>query len=123
MRINKFITFKGERLPLVNTPITVTEENYLKGNYDRFIIYDVARGTYSFRNSGRITQRYKVDIGYRPIIFVALSMFCTWKLVKAKKNLKKSLKNFKGNGAKDFTETINGWSIKEEKVEMDEPQA
>ena len=124
MKITKFIKIEGEYIPVVNTPLSNHDIWYMRDNYERFIIYDVSRGTYKNGEGFRQPKPYKVDIGFKPIFYTVISLFTVFNYYRTKKRIKEKVK--KMNPLKkvvDNTEwdsTVNGWGIKEEKKKDEE---
>jgi hypothetical protein len=118
LKIQKFIKIKGKEYPVVNTPLSNHDLWFMKDNYDRFVIYDVSKGTYKFGEGLRQQSPYKVDIGFKPIFYTVISFFAIYSFYKTKKKIKEQIKGLNPlNKEVDSTEwdkTINGWGIKEE---------
>ena len=117
MKIDKYIKLNGKEFPMVSTPISGNERIFLEENFDRYFIYDVNNGTIKNNTSIREFKRYKIDFGYKPIITIFACMFGVYKYY----SIKKKIKNIKPKIPKakvpeGWTETMNGWSIREDEA-------
>lgn len=121
MVIKSFVKMRGDRLPKVNTPLSNDEIHYLKDNYDRYILCNVSSGACRIINSDRPVKRYKIDIGYKPAFALFFSCFGLYQYYKTKKKIKEAVSRVNPLSPipdnKEWTETVNNWSIREENEE------
>ena len=118
MEIKKFILYKGEKIPLVNTPLTRQEIWSLKDNYDRFIINDVHRGTNKFYSGEPLNKKYSIDISFKHVFYAVASLYTVFKIYQTKRKVKKVSKKVSDaivpdmrKNVNDFKETLDGWEI------------
>ena len=114
MEVNKYILYKGEKIPLVNTPLTREEIWSLKDNYDRFIVNDVSRGTNNFYSGEPLNKKYTIDISFKHVFYAVASLYTVFKVYQTKRKVRKVAKavvpDMKQN-VNDFKETLDGWEI------------
>ena len=125
MEIKKFIKYKGEKIPYVNTPLMREEIWSLRDNYDRFIINDVRRGTAEFYSGDPINKNYILDIDFKHVFYAISSIYAIYKFYQAKRKVKNVVPDIRKKverNIEEFEETLNGWSIKEEK-KKEQPEA
>lgn len=124
MEIKKFIKYKGEKIPYVNTPLTREEMWTLKDNYERFIINDVRRGTAEFYKGDPINKTYLLDFNFKHVFYAISSIYAIYKFYQTKRKVENVVPDLRKKVAKNadsFHETLDGWSIKEEPE--DQPEA
>ena len=80
MEVNKFILYKGEKIPMVNTPLTREEIWSLKDNYDRFIINDVHRRTNKFYSGEPLNKKYSIDISFKHVFYAVASLYTVFRI-------------------------------------------
>lgn len=124
MEIKKFIKYKGEKIPYVNTPLTREEMWTLKDNYERFIINDVRRGTAQFYKGDPINTMYLLDFNFKHVFYAISSIYAIYKFYQTKRKVENVVPDLRKKVAKNadsFQETLDGWSIKEKSE--DQPKA
>lgn len=114
MEITKYIKYKDEKIPYVNTPLNREDIWFLKDNYERFIINDVHRGTAKFYKGDEINKNYVVDFNFKHVFYFVSSLYGIYKVFKTKKEFKKTVNKYNPIDIdKNFTEKLNDWAIKE----------
>lgn len=115
MEVNKFILYKGEKIPYVNTPLSREAIWSLKDNYDRFIINDVRRGTAQFYKGEQINKNYVLDFDFKHVFYAITSIYAIYKIFQTKRQVKKTIKKYNPINVKEnFSDSLEGWHIREE---------
>lgn len=63
MIIDKFVIFKGERLPIVSTPLSKKDYVYLTDNYNKFLLRDYKQNKIYPVFNNRINHSFSFDLG------------------------------------------------------------
>lgn len=93
MEIKKHIIFKGQKLPLVCTPISKKELLELQNTYDKFLLQNSRNGRIIVISSERKLISHSFDLGFQPIFYSFVSLFIIYKVLSATKKVKNKIKN------------------------------
>lgn len=113
MEIKKFIKYKGKKYPFVNTPLSRKDIWFLRDNYDRFITYDISRGTTQFYSGEPIRKNYTIDFSFKHIFYAVSSFYAIWQFYKTKRKAKRIVEKYVPNerNVEEFKSTLDGWEI------------
>ena len=93
MEIKKHIIFKGQKLPLVCTPITKKELLELQNNYDKFLLQNSRNGRVAVISNERKLISHSFDVGFKPIFYSFISLFAIYKVLSTTKKIKNKIKS------------------------------
>jgi hypothetical protein len=94
MIINKWIKIKGQKYPLVETPLSKEELIELQDNYRKFFLHDHKHNKISVEHSNRVSHTYKIQFGERGMYYVIGSAFAFLSLLYIKKKVKQKVSKF-----------------------------
>ena len=80
-----YIKYKGEKLPIFNTPISDGEIQELREKYEKFLIKDVRLGSVKLITNPYEIQRFRIDFGFRSAISVTAVVFIIYSFLSIKK--------------------------------------
>lgn len=108
----KYVLFKGNKYPLLNTPLSNTELHGLRDKYDKFIVHDVRTNKIKVYSNDFKLNRFVFDLGFRPMVyFTGVAMVCYYYISLKKKVKKINPFTFNKNineFIKDFDKPNNG---------------
>jgi hypothetical protein len=93
MEINKHIIFKGQKLPLVCTPITKKELLELQNTYDKFLLQNSSNGRIIVISNERKLISHSFNVGFQPIFYSLVSIFVIYKVLSTSKKIKNKIKS------------------------------
>ena len=127
MEIKKHIIFKGQKLPLVCTPITNKELLDLQNTHDKFLLQNSRNGRVAIISNERKLISHSFNVGFKPIFYSFISLFVIYKVLSTTKKIKKSIKspiNRKSEDElNDFMESMKGPIPKNGKMENTESKS
>lgn len=97
-----YVVYKGNKLPLFNTPLSNGEIISLKEKYDKFLLKDVRLNTVKYISNDVRTQRFRIDFGFKPAVFVTAMVVAIYNYIQVKKKIKKVNPFVWGGDMKDF---------------------
>ena len=97
-----YVTYKGVKLPLFNTPLSNGEIISLKEKYDKFLIRDVRLNSVQYITNDVTTKRFRIDFGFKPAIYVTALVVGFYNYIQIKKKVKKKMKFNWGGNLDDF---------------------
>lgn len=80
-----YVKFKGQKFPLFNTPLTNTDIQELRDKHDKFLIKDVRSGTVKLVSNNVEIQRFRVDFGFRPMVYTTALVLTIFSFLSFKK--------------------------------------
>lgn len=108
MEIKKHIIYKGEKLPLVYSPITKTELLNLQNKYDKFLFKSSSNNRIVVISNQRGSISHTFNMGFKPIFYSFISVFTIWKILSTTKKVKKAIKSpFKRKNEKEMRDFMN----------------
>ena len=93
MEIKKHIIFKGQKLPLVCTPITQKELIELQNTYDKFLLQNSRNGRVTVISNERKLISHSFNVGFKPIFYSFVSLFVIYKVLSTTKKVKDKIKS------------------------------
>jgi len=84
-----YVQFKGQKVPLFNTPLTNTEIQELRDKHDKFLIKDVRSSTVKLVTNSVEIQRFRVDFGFRPMVYTTALVLSLYTFLTFKKKVEK----------------------------------
>jgi hypothetical protein len=117
MEIKKYVVFKGEKLPMVNTPLLKAEMMELRDKYPKFLIHDIKKKKIKVVSEGSFYTRHNLDIGWKPVAGGIIGLYVVYNLYLAKRNVKKLGKpiiDFKKQANEIYKSNIGKWQMPEE---------
>jgi hypothetical protein len=97
-----YVTFRGNKIPLVNTPLSNAEMQVLREKYDTFLLKDVRLGTVKLINNAIEIKRFRIDFGFRPMVYFTAVVIAFYQYVQVKKKIKNKNPFKWGGEIKDF---------------------
>ena len=91
-----FIKYNGQKLPIFNTPLTNAEIQNYREKFDKFLIKDVRLGTIKCISNNIEIKRFRIDFGFRPMVYTTALVLAFYNYIQVKKKIKKKLNIFKG---------------------------
>ena len=108
MEIKKHIIFKGNKYPLVCTPITQKELLELQNTYDKFLLQNSRNGRVIVISNERKLISHSFNVGFKPIFYSFISLFAIYKILSTTKKVKAKLKSpINRKSEKEVEEFIN----------------
>jgi len=93
MEIKKHIIFRGQKLPLVCTPITKKELLELQNTYDKFLLQNSRNGRVAVISNERKLISHSFNLGFKPIFYSFVSLFVIYKILSTTKKVKDKIKS------------------------------
>lgn len=93
MEIKKHIIFKGQKLPLVCTPITQKELLELQNTYDKFLLQNSRNGRVAVISNERKLISHSFNVGFKPVFYSFISLFVIYKVLSTTKKIKNKIKS------------------------------
>ena len=84
-----YVKYKGNKVPIFNTPLSNAEILQLREKYDTFLIKDVRLGTIKCITANIQLSRFRFDLGFRPMLYVTAVAFVVYNYIQTKKKIKK----------------------------------
>ena len=84
-----YVKYKSNKVPIFNTPLSNAEMLQLREEYDTFLIKDVRLGTVKCVSNNIQLQRFRFDLGFRPMLYVTALAFVVYNYIQTKKKIKK----------------------------------
>lgn len=94
MKITEHIIFQGEKLPIVNTPVTKNDYNELTDKYRKFLLRDYKLGKVYPVYSNRINKSFSFDFGERGMFYLGSGVIGLLLLLYTKKKVEKFSSKF-----------------------------
>lgn len=92
-----YVFYSGNKLPIFNTPLSNTEIQELRETHDHFLIKDVRLGTVKYITNDYKLSRFRIDFGFRPMLYFTALVLIVFQYSKTKKKIKK-INPFKWGG-------------------------
>jgi hypothetical protein len=84
-----YVSYKGNRVPIFNTPLSNAEMLQLRENHDTFLIKDVRLGAIKCISNNIQLSRFHFDLGFRPMLYTTALVFVIYNYIQTKKKIKK----------------------------------
>ena len=84
-----YVIYRGNKIPLVNTPLSYAEMQELREKYDKFLLKDVRLGTVKLITNAIEIKRFRVDFGFRPMVYTTAVVVAFYNYIQIKKKVKK----------------------------------
>ena len=84
-----YVKFHGEKVPIYNTPITNGEIQKFREDHDKFLIKDVRSGTVKLITNALEIKRFRIDFGFRPMVYTTALVLTIFSFLSFKKKVKK----------------------------------
>ena len=97
-----YVIFKNERVPIFNSPLSNTEILDLKEKHDKFLIKDVRLNKIKYISRNIQDTRFRIDLGYKPMLYFTALVFVVYNYVQTKKKIKKVMPFSFGGDIEDF---------------------
>ena len=94
MVINEFIKFKGERLPIVNTPVSKDDYIYLTDNYGKFLLRDYKQNKVYPVFNNRINHSFSFNLGERGLFNIGGAVIGLLLLYSVKRKTEKIMSKY-----------------------------
>ena len=101
-----YVAFKGQKLPIFNTPLTNAEIQELRDKHDKFLIKDVRSGTVKLVSNSVEIQRFRIDFGFRPMVYTTALVLSIYFFLTFKKKVKKMNPFGSGEPWEEFYRTV-----------------
>ena len=96
------VIYKGEKYPIFNSPLSNSEMLDLREKHDKFLIKDVRNNKIKCISNNIQHTRFKLDLGYKPMLYATALVFVAYNYVQAKKKIKKVIPFSFGGDIADF---------------------
>jgi hypothetical protein len=93
LEIKKHIIFKGQKLPLICTPISKKELLELQNTYDKFLLQNSRDGRIIVISNERKLISHSFNVGFKPIFYSFVSLFVIYKVLSTTKKVKDKIKS------------------------------
>jgi len=97
-----YVKYKGNKVPIFNTPLSNAEMLLLREKHDKFLIKDVRLGTIKCITNSVQLQRFRFDLGFKPMLYVTALVVIVYNYVQTKKKIKKVLPFSFGGDINEF---------------------
>jgi len=97
-----YVKYKGNKVPIFNTPLSNAEILQLREKYDTFLIKDVRLGTIKCITANIQLSRFRFDLGYKPMLYTTALVFVVYNYIQTKKKIKKVMPFSFGGNIDDF---------------------
>lgn len=84
-----YIVFKDQKIPIYNTPLSNGEILELREKHDNFLIKDVQSGTVKYITNNIQLSRFRIDFGFKPMVFTTALVLTFYNFIQVKKKVKK----------------------------------
>ena len=84
-----YVKYKGNKVPIFNTPLSNAEMLLLREKHDKFLIKDVRSSTVKLVSNSVEIQRFRVDFGFRPMVYTTALVLGLYTFLTFKKKVEK----------------------------------
>jgi hypothetical protein len=84
-----YVTFKGTKIPIYNTPLSNGEILELREKHDNFLIKDVRSGIVNRISNNVQLSRFRIDFGFKPMVYTTALVLAFYNYIQVKKKVKK----------------------------------
>lgn len=115
MEINKFVVYKGRKLPMVNTPLLKEEMLFLREKYsDGFLLHDIKQNRIRLVSDNAFYTKHTFDVGWKPVFGFIVGGYVVWNMYKAKKKVKEfKVKSIIPDMDSEYINNLGTWRMKE----------
>ena len=97
-----YVKYNGQKIPIFNSPISNGEIQAIREKHDKFLVKDVRLGSVKYFTNDIKLSRFRIDLGFRPMLFVTALVFTIYQYVQVKKKVKKVMPFEWGGNIDDF---------------------
>jgi len=97
-----YVVYNGQKIPIYNTPLSSGEMLELREKHENFLIKDVRLGSVKYITNDIKLSRFRIDFGFRPMLYVTALVLAFYQYTQTKKKIKKINPFVWGGEMKDF---------------------